>query len=80
MSHGNPTMRMKTTFSADINRVATVLNIIELLITRGWNRYIIDDGDHTYECLDVDMAWNYGERDLKSVFSAKLCLVSLKFP
>ena len=36
--------------------------------------------NHTYQCLDVDMAWNSGDRALKSLFSAKPCLASVIDP
>ena len=31
--------------------------------------------DHTYECLEVEIAWNSGEMALKSVFYANFPLV-----
>lgn len=34
----------------------------------------------TYECLEVEMAWNSGESALKSVFSANLFLFSVNWP
>lgn len=36
--------------------------------------------DHTYECLDVEIAWNYGERDLKSEFSVNLSFTDVNPP
>ena len=36
--------------------------------------------DHTLVCLEVEMAWKSGDKALKSLFSAKLCLLSLKDP
>lgn len=41
---------------------------------------IIIANDHMHECFAVDMAWYSGEKDLKSVFSAKLDLELLKTP
>ena len=36
--------------------------------------------DHTYECFEVDIAWNCFDIDLKSLFSANLSLEESKLP
>lgn len=38
------------------------------------------DSNQTNECFDVEIAWNSGDRDLKSAFSENFPLVYLKLP